>query len=103
MQLDTYLLNLQLQWQARIREMSPVIGPMKFVFKMRYQGNMLRVWFTPEELANAGLSKPIAEIPIVKGIWWSNDADVLTDPSMRGLAEGNRTKFKNKVIESESR
>jgi hypothetical protein len=40
---------------------------------MRYQGNVLRVWFTSEE----GLGKPIAEVPIVKDKWLSNEVEVL--------------------------
>jgi hypothetical protein len=46
---DTYLINLQIQWQNRIREISPCIvqcfdnAAMSFRFKMRYQGNTLRV------------------------------------------------------------
>jgi hypothetical protein len=47
---------------------------------MRYQGNALRVWFTPEEVAAAGLDKPLAEVPIVKDRWISNDAEVLSYP-----------------------
>jgi hypothetical protein len=82
--LDTYLVNLQIQWQNRIREMSPCISQcsdnagMSFTFRMRYQGNTPRVWFTPEEVAAAGIDKPLAEVPIVKDISISNEAEVLT-------------------------
>jgi hypothetical protein len=68
---DTYLVNLQVQWQAKIRETSPCIArrydsaPMKFTFRMRYQGNVLRVWFTWEGVAAIGLDKPMAEVPVV--------------------------------------
>jgi hypothetical protein len=84
--LDTYLLNLQDQWQARIRELSPYIArcvynaPMRFTFRMRYQGNVLRVSFTPEEIAGVGIDKPLAEAPVPRDRWVSNEAEVLTYP-----------------------
>jgi hypothetical protein len=86
--LDKYLTNLHSQWQATIREMSPCIAqcfanpPMNFTFKMRYLENTLRVWFTPEEVAAAGLDKPLAEAPVAKYLWVANEARVLTYPSM---------------------
>jgi hypothetical protein len=46
----------------------------------RYQGNTLRVWFTPEEIAAAGIDKPLAEVPMVKDKWITHDAEVLTYP-----------------------
>jgi hypothetical protein len=70
--LDKYLTNLQIQSQTKIREMSPCIAqcydsaPMKSVFRMRYQGNVLRVWFTPEETTAIGSDKPLAEVPVAK-------------------------------------
>jgi hypothetical protein len=38
------------------------------------------VWFTPEEFAAAGLNDHLAEMPTVKDIWWSNNAEVLSYP-----------------------
>jgi hypothetical protein len=73
--LETYRTNSQVQWQAKIREMSPYIAqcfddaPMKFRFRMRCQGNTLKIWSTPEELAETGSDKPLAEAPIAKDIW----------------------------------
>jgi hypothetical protein len=66
--------------------MSPAIAscidsiPMRYAFKMRYQGNALRVWFTPEEAAASGLDRPLAEVPIVKDRWLTNEVEVLTYP-----------------------
>jgi hypothetical protein len=59
--LDAYLSNVQLQWQERIRVMSPwaallfANADLKFSFRMRYQRNVLRVWFTPEKVAASGV------------------------------------------------
>jgi hypothetical protein len=49
MPLDTYLTNLQGQWQERLRELSPWAAmyfaneEIRYAFGMRYQGNTLRV------------------------------------------------------------
>jgi hypothetical protein len=68
--------------------MSPAIAtcidnaPIKYAFKMRYMGNMLRVWFTLEEAAASCVDKPLAEIPFAKDRWLTNEAEVLTYPPM---------------------
>jgi hypothetical protein len=86
--LDTYLVNTPAQWKNRIGEMSPCIAqcfddtPMRCMFRMRYQGNILRVSLTPEEVASAGIDKPLAEVPIEKDSRISTDAQVLTYPPM---------------------
>jgi hypothetical protein len=49
---------------------------------MRYQGNTLRVWFTPTTYIAAGLDQPLAEAPVSKDKWVSDDAVVLTYPPM---------------------
>jgi hypothetical protein len=54
---------------------------MRFAFRMRYQGNVLRVWFAPEEVAAAG-GKPLAKTPVGKDMWVTHDAEVLTCPPM---------------------
>jgi hypothetical protein len=60
--LETYLSNLQAQWHEKIRQISPWAAQffgdesMRYVFKMRYQGNGLRVWLTPEAVAAAGIN-----------------------------------------------
>jgi hypothetical protein len=33
---------------------------------MRFQENTLKIWFTPEEVAAAGIDKQIAEMPTAK-------------------------------------
>jgi hypothetical protein len=51
---------------------------MRFALRMRYQGNTLRVWFTPEEVVTAGIGKPLAELRLAKDRWVRHDAEVLT-------------------------
>jgi hypothetical protein len=52
--LGSYLTQLQNQWEMKLREMSPSVSQhfegedIKYAFRMRYQGNMLRVWFAKE-------------------------------------------------------
>jgi hypothetical protein len=53
-----------------------------FSYKMRYQGNALKVRFTPTANTGAGLEKPLADLPIPKGKWVSKDVVVLTYPPM---------------------
>jgi hypothetical protein len=48
-----------------------------YVYKMRYQGNVLKVWCTPGELARAGLDKPLAEKPASKDKWTNGRVTVL--------------------------
>jgi hypothetical protein len=55
---------------------------MSFTFRMCYQGDTLRVWFTPEEVVAAGIDKPQAEVPLAKDLWVRNEARVLTCPPM---------------------
>jgi hypothetical protein len=68
--------------------MSPCIAQcfdnaaMRFIFRMRYQGNTLRVWFTPEEVVAARIDKPLPELPLAKDRWVTHDAEVLTYPPM---------------------
>jgi hypothetical protein len=94
--LDTYLTNLQIQWRTKIREMSPWAAQcfaheaIRFALRMRYQGNTLRVGFTPEEVAAAGIDKPLAELPLAKDRCVTHDAEVLTYPAMpEELAENS--------------
>jgi hypothetical protein len=49
---------------------------------MRYQGNVLKVWYTPCELARAGIDKPLAEKPIPKDKWSNSLVTVLSYPPM---------------------
>jgi hypothetical protein len=86
--LDTYPIAQQQQWMEKIRQMSPSVAlcfdnaPMRYTFKMRYQRNLLRVWFTLEEFANAGLNEPLVEVPVVKDRWIADEAEVITYPPM---------------------
>jgi hypothetical protein len=48
---------------------------------MKYQGNVLMVWFASEEIA-AVRAVPLAEFPVSKDRWIAADAEVLTFPSM---------------------
>jgi hypothetical protein len=49
---------------------------------MRYQRNLLRVWFTLEDFAIAGLNEPLVEVPIVKDRWIAEEAEVIKYPPM---------------------
>jgi hypothetical protein len=53
-----------------------------FSYRMRYQGNALKVWFTPTASMTGGLDKPLAEAPVPKDKWVSTEAVVLTYPPM---------------------
>jgi hypothetical protein len=69
-------------WLEKLREPSPRIVAecdnlgQDFSYKVRYQGNALKVWFTPTVHMLAGLGKPLAEAPIPKYKWVSNEANV---------------------------
>jgi hypothetical protein len=73
------------QWKTRLREMSPWAAfrfanqEVRYTMKMRYQGNILRGWFTPEELAAAG-AVPLVELSVPKDGWVSPEAEVLAFP-----------------------
>jgi hypothetical protein len=75
-------------WLEKLRELSPRIAAecdnlgQDFSFKMRYQGNALKVWFTPTVHMLGGLDKPLAEAPVPKDKWVSNEAVVLRCPPM---------------------
>jgi hypothetical protein len=49
---------------------------------MRYQANALNVWFTPTVHMLGRLDKPLAEAPVPKDKWVSNEAVVLRYPPM---------------------
>jgi hypothetical protein len=55
---------------------------MMYVFKMHYRNNLLRVWFTSEELALNGDDERLAEIPIPKDRRITEDAEVISYPPM---------------------
>jgi hypothetical protein len=82
--LDAHLVALQQQWREKIRKMSPSVAqcldnaPMRYTFKMRYQRNLLRVWFTLDDFARAGLNESLAEVPVVKDRWIAEEAEVIT-------------------------
>jgi hypothetical protein len=87
MPLDTYLAQLQRQWQEKVRDRSPwtcqffADEEIRYAFRMRYQGNTLRVWFAKEEIDAAGI-RPLAEAAHVKDKWVTHDAEVMTYPPM---------------------
>jgi hypothetical protein len=45
---------------------------------MGYQGNALKVWFALTVHVLGGLDKPLAEAPVPKDKWVSNEAAVLS-------------------------
>jgi hypothetical protein len=88
--LEAYLTALPLQWQERIRQIAPSIAPsfdrtpVRHGFRMRSRNNMPRVWFTAEELALSGHDEPLAEIPVPKDRWITEDAEVISYRPMPG-------------------
>jgi hypothetical protein len=75
-------------WLEELSRLSPQVAvacerlETDFVYKMRYQGNVLKVWYTPGELTLACLSIPLAEKPISKDKWFDGRVTVLSDPPM---------------------
>jgi hypothetical protein len=57
---------------------------------MRYQRNLLRVWFTLEEFSNAGLNEPLVEMPVVKDRRISEEMEVITYQPMTDEIAANR-------------
>jgi hypothetical protein len=63
---------LRKQWLEKLRQSSPRIAAecdnlgQDFRYKMRYQDNALKVWFTPTVHMTQGLDKPLAEAPVPK-------------------------------------
>jgi hypothetical protein len=53
-----------------------------FSYKMTYQGNVLKVWYTPRDFIRAGLNIPLAEKPTPKDKWFNGKVTVLTYPPM---------------------
>jgi hypothetical protein len=70
-----YPLALEQLWLARLRQMFPQVAAAcesvgtYFGYQMRYQGNVLKVWYAPNAHIEAGLNQPLAEIPTVKDKW----------------------------------
>jgi hypothetical protein len=95
--LEQYPIHLQNQWQRELGRMSPLITryfadkSIRYVFRMRYQGNMLRVWFAKEEDEAAGI-RPLAEAPILKDRWVSPEVEVVSClPMPEGFVENSPT------------
>jgi hypothetical protein len=49
---------------------------------MRYQGNVLKVWFTPNDFIRAGINTPLAEKPVPKDKGTNGIVTVLSYPPM---------------------
>jgi hypothetical protein len=75
-------------WLAKMAKLSPRIAiecdnlGQDFSFSMRYQGNALKVWFTPTARIQAGLTQPLAEALCPKDKWVSKEGFVLFYPPM---------------------
>jgi hypothetical protein len=88
---EVYPLAIQALWLERLHDLSPKIAAecerlgTDYVFKMRCQANALRAWFTPPALAQACLTQPLAEAPIPKDKWFSNEAMVASYSPMPDL------------------
>jgi hypothetical protein len=83
-----YPLVLQQLLLSKLRQFSPQVAAAcdelgsDFTYKMRHQGNVLKVWYTPRDFIVAGLKTPLAEQPVQKDTWISEEATVLTYPTM---------------------
>jgi hypothetical protein len=71
-------------WLSKLSELFPRIAlecdnlGQDFRYKMRYQGNSVKVWFTSTASILAGLDQPLAEAPCPKDKWFSTEGFVLT-------------------------
>jgi hypothetical protein len=75
-------------WIWRLRQISPRAAAecdaiQEYSYKMRYQGNALEVWYTPTAHLVGGLDTPLAEDPIPKDKWITEEVIALSYPSMR--------------------
>jgi hypothetical protein len=83
-----YPLVLRQLWLSRLCQLSPQVAEAcaslgtDFGYKMRYQGNALKVSYTPRANIDAGLKRPLVEIPVPKDKWIYEDITVLSYPPM---------------------
>jgi hypothetical protein len=91
--LEMYLVHLRDQWLAELAWMAPMIAQffqdvnIDYVFRMRYQGNTLRLWFGHRDQALGGMT-PLAEAPLPKDLWFSPEAQMVSwSPISDDLAE----------------
>jgi hypothetical protein len=79
---DSYLEQLKGKWMEKLGNMSPWIAQYfpeyqaNCSFRMRYRNNLLRVWFTKEDLKSYNVY-PLAEAAIPKDKWISPEAEVM--------------------------
>jgi hypothetical protein len=72
---DSYLDQLKAKWMEKIGSISPWISQYfpefeaQYSFRMRYRNNLLRVWFTKEDLQGPS-GHPLAEAVIAKDKWF---------------------------------
>jgi hypothetical protein len=77
--------QLRHQWLSKLSTMAPMIAKyfqdlsIKCSIRMRYLGNMLRIWFASQAQTEIGLG-PLAEEALPKDRWISPDAEVITCP-----------------------
>jgi hypothetical protein len=96
--LELYIDNLRDRWLSELSAMAPMISQyfqdrsIEYSTRMRYQGNMLRIWFAPHAKTQIGLV-PLAEEAIPKGRWISPDAEVITYPPVSDEVADNYANF----------
>jgi hypothetical protein len=49
---------------------------------MKYQNNVLKVWYTPNDFVRARSTTPLAERPVVKDRWTNGVIAVFSCPTM---------------------
>jgi hypothetical protein len=91
---EQYVDNLRDQWLSELTAMSPMTAQyfqdmgIEYSIRMRYQGNVLRIWFAPRAQTQIGLV-PLAEEAIPKERWISPEAEVITYPPVPDDVAGN--------------
>jgi hypothetical protein len=87
-EVTTYPLALKELWLEKLRQMSPTVARNletlgnDFGMKIRYLYNNLRVWFAPDSSIASGLNRSLAEDPVAKDEWVSNDMMAFSYPTM---------------------
>jgi hypothetical protein len=76
---------LQQLWLWRLRQLSAQVAAecdavQDYSYKMRCQGNAFKVWYTPTAHFVGGLDEPLAEAPIPKDKWFTDDVIALSYP-----------------------
>jgi hypothetical protein len=79
---------LHQHWLAVLGQVSPQVAiacsqlGIDFSYKMKYQNNVLKVWYNPNDFIRTGVTTPLAEKPVPKDTWTNGAITVLSCPPM---------------------